>query len=516
MSWNYKKSKERIEKHVDNMGEIEIKKLTREADLDSLLTETRCREIHGAHVYFLVCNFADMASSDAANEKEYKRLIQAVHIYQREVARIVEHDDKFDGLRVHFQGGKVHVLFYRPVDNSEKIATKAFLLQVVLKDFVYNVFNPSFEFYEDFEGAGGSDLGDAVGTRNGTKNDRELLFLGAPANYAAKIINKAEQLRLTKRHFDELPQDLQDQCTKINDDLYQIKNISQKTLDEILEKYKIGWDREASKERIKDDKKRFPLVDIKYSSADSLINIDALGITNNKKVLSASVFGDVAGFTAYIDNAETEDKQKEALRVLHTIRKEMATVVKTDFDGLRVQFQGDRVQGLYHLPKNNDKEIAEEAVDAAVGLQSSMEKTVKEVLPDANHLKMAVGVDLEETLVSKLGTHAHRDRICLGKGVENAAKYEEKSSGGQIGISSRVYNLLPERLKRHFSYSQSAGCYIADDLTVDKVERAEKAALAAAAGTSVFITSDRSGTTVSIKESEHARVVTPSRSYAGK
>jgi class 3 adenylate cyclase len=512
MGWNYIDSKKRIKDHVDNMGEIDIKKLTREADLNNLLTETCCREIYGAHVYFLICNFAKMATEDASDETEYKRLIQAVHIFQREVSRIVEDEDKFDGLRVHFQGGKLHTLFYRPIDNSEKIATKAFFLQLVLADFTENVFNPSFKFYEDFEYAAGSDIGDVVGTRNGTNNDRELLFLGAAANYAAKIINNSGQLRLTNLLYEALPEDLKEYCLKISDEIYQIKKINQETLDSLLEKYGLSWNRDASEERIKEDKKRFPLKDIEYSSANSLINIDALGITNNKRIPAASVFGDVTGFTAYIDSAETEDKQREALKVLHAIRKEMATVVKTDYDGIRVQFQGDRVQALYHLPKDDESKIAEESVDAAVGLQSSMEKTIKEVLPESNHLKLAVGVDLDITLVSKLGSHAHRDRICLGKGVEDAAKYEEKCSAGQIGVSTRIYNNLPDRLKKHFSYSKSVGCYVADDLTADKVERAQKASHAVA-GAPAFIQSDRLGTRVSVQESQDARMVKPARSF---
>ena len=154
MSWNYDKSKERIKKHADNLGEIQIEKLKREADLNNLLTETCCREIHGAHVYVHVNNFAKMATEKVSDEKEYKRFIQAVHIYQREVARIVEHANKFDGLRVHFQGAKLHALFYRPIDKTEKLAIKAFFLQLVLKDFVCNVFNPAFPFNDDFELAG--------------------------------------------------------------------------------------------------------------------------------------------------------------------------------------------------------------------------------------------------------------------------------------------------------------------------------------------------------------------------
>lgn len=511
MSWNYDDSLKRIGDHLDNMGEIEIEKLVREADLNSLLTETKCREIHGAHVYVYITNFSRIATESIPDETEYKRFIQAVHVYQREVARIVE--TTFDGLRIHFQGPKLHALFYRPIDKTEKLATKAFLLQLVLKDFVSSVFNPAYPLLDNFSIAGGADVGDAIGTRNGRRDDRELLFLGACANYAAKIISSAGRLRVSNEMFDALPDDLRELCVETDeDDIFQINALSQKELDALLEKYGIKWDREKSEERVKEDKRSHPLKDIDYSSANERINLDSLSIWNNKRVLAASVFGDVTGFTAYIDRAETDEKKRKALRVLHAIRKEMATVVYVDYNGLRVQFQGDRVQGLFHMPKNEEADIAAEAVDAAVGLQSSMEKTIKVKLPEANELHLAVGVDIDTTLVSKLGTRAHRDRICLGAPVENAAKYEEKCSGGQIGISKRIYAALPERLSKHFKYDSGVGCYVAEGLTADKVERAAKAS--AAAGAPAFITSGSSGVTVTERERDGARTIIPGRSYA--
>jgi len=511
MSWEYQKSLDRISNHLDNMGEIEVERLVREADLNNLLTETRCREIHGAHVYVYITNFSRLATESIPDETEYKRFIQAVHIYQREVSRIVE--SIFDGLRIHFQGPKLHALFYRPIDKTEKLATKAFLLQLVLKDFVSAVFNPAYPLLDNFSIAGGADVGDAIGTRNGRKNDRELLFLGACANYAAKIINLAGRLRLSKELYDTLPADLRELCAETDEEeIYQINVLTQKQLDELFEKYDINWDREKSRERVDEDKRSHPLKDISYSSANELIDLDSLSIWNNKRVLAASIFGDVTGFTAYIDSAETDEEKRKALRVLHAIRKEMATVVTVDYNGLRVQFQGDRVQGLFHMPKNEEADIATEAVDTAVGLQSSMEKTIKEKLPEASELKLAVGVDLHKTLVPRLGTRAHRDRICLGAPVENAARNEEKCAGGQIGVSKRIYDLLPDRLKKHFSYDSGVGCYVADGLTADKVERAAKAS--SAAGAPAFITSGSAGVTISDREREGARTIIPARSYA--
>jgi class 3 adenylate cyclase len=528
MIWDYDESLERIRHHLDDMGEIEVEKLRREADLSNLLSETKCREIYGAHVYVGVTNFAKLASEGVYSEDDYKRLIRGIHLYQREVSRIVERYEIFDGLRVHFQGPKLHAFFYRPIDDGEVLASRAVLLQLVLKDFVAHVFTPAFPDYDPFKIAGGADIGDVIGTRNGSRGDRELLFLGPAANRSAQIVGSAGRLRITSDLYDALPDDLRGVCEKVDDDLYRVKAVAQGDLDDLLEARSIGWDREESAERIKEDKKRFPLKDVSYGSANKLIDMDALSIHNNKRVLAASVYADISGFTAYVDGVETEEETKEALRVFHAIRKELATVVKIDHEGVRVQYQGDRVQALFHLPKDEEEGIATEAVEAAVGLQSSIEHSIKEALPEADDLGLAVGVDIDTTLASKLGTRGHRDRMCVGMSVENAAELEERSEGGRIAITQRVYEALPDRLSEHFSHDSEANCYVADGLTADKLDLAERATdykagksaliTAAAAGALVVGAGTAAATMAKEKDEEKkvARKIKPSPSYCGR
>src|ERR1022692_3089735 len=98
MAWNYQRSLERIKQHVETLQNIKVEKLVREADLESLLSETCCRQIYGAHTYVSVSNFSKLCSDGAYAGSDYKRLIQGVHIYQREIARIVEGNSIFDGL----------------------------------------------------------------------------------------------------------------------------------------------------------------------------------------------------------------------------------------------------------------------------------------------------------------------------------------------------------------------------------------------------------------------------------
>ena len=304
MSWNYNTSLSRVQAHLYSMGEIEVEKLVRDSDLQSLLSETCCREIYGAHVYVDIPNFSDLATMTAEGE-DYRRVIQAVHLYEREVARIVEDESIFDGVRIHFQGTKLHALFFRPIDDAMEIATRAVLLQMVLRHFVRYIFNLEFPKLPNLSLSGGVDLGSAIGTKNGHRGDRELLFLGAPANYAAKILTGTDDIRVTEAVYEALPESLQSYFTEMTDDrydatVYELGAISIEDLEALLEEHGIQWNREASLKGLRDDKSIYPLNQIEYSDAEVLIDIDSLGITNNKRVLAASVFGDVSGFTAYI------------------------------------------------------------------------------------------------------------------------------------------------------------------------------------------------------------------------
>ena len=314
------------------------------------------------------------------------------------------------------------------------------------------------------------------GTQNGVKGDRELLFVGHPANHAAKIVGSLGSHRLTRAVYDLLPAKRRDICEPVPDDdrgLYQVKALISDELDVLCSEFNIAWDREASAERVEDDRKQFPLSEIEIGDAEVLIDMNLLSIKNNKRVGAASLFADLAGFTAYIDAASTPARQEEALRVLHVVRKEFTKVTTDDFDGVRVQFQGDRIQVFFHLPKGLEKQIIRKAVDAAAGIQSSID-VVKECLAEAKNLSVAVGIDYGTTLVSKLGTRGARDRICLGEAVEQAAKIEERIEGTETGLSATAPAQLPKEIGLLFQWKKELQSFVARGLTADVLERAEE------------------------------------------
>lgn len=467
MPWKQATSSERIAKHLENLGEIEVEKLVREADLDTLLTETVCREIFGAHVYATIPNFTTLLSDKTLSKDGYARLIRCLHCYEREVSRIVE--AVFDGVRVHFQGPKLHALIYRPIEDGGAIATRAALLQLVLRDFMSNVFNEAFPLYTDFAWASASDIGEAIGTKNGQYGRRELLFVGPPANYAAKLV--ATGSRLSSNVHASLPQQMKDLCTA-SGDAYRIA-ASKSKLDELLAEHGVVWDRAKSQGRLEEDRDSITLDEIDYSDANVKIKFEDLSIRNNKRVTAASVFADVCGFTAFVDQAQSNKERIEALRVFAGMRREFAKVIKEDYDGVRVQYQGDRIQGIVHLPKGDNAAISRKAVEIAIALQSSMEITLKEHLPAAKGLAIAVGVDIGTTLASNLGSRGQRDRICVGLAVERAAELEGAHGKRDIAISASVYNELLDDVKGLFK--KSAGEYAANGVSMSDLELAQKA-----------------------------------------
>jgi len=474
MAWSETRSRERVESHIANIGDINVSDLARGIDdLETVLSETECRNIVGAHIYADVSNFAALAADKTMSTDGYKRLIRSLHLYQREVTYIAE--NLFGAYRVHFQGSRAHVLAYRPVNDRDSSATNAALLMLVVDDFIKSVFNMEFSEYLDWRIAGGADVGEAIGTRNGKRGDRELLFIGDAANQAAKIMRGTASLVATPYLYSLLPDDLRACCTKLADGNFKL-SAAQATVDTLCDSYGISWDRQKSTDRISTDRTALPLTEIEYSEANELIELSRLGPTNSKRVHGASIFADIAGFTAFVASATTDEEKAKVLKVFHVIRKESAKVIEDDNTGIRVQYQGDRVQALFHMPKN-DAKICNAAVEAAIGLQSSLEQVIKKVMPEAEPLTLAIGIDVGTTLVTRLGTRGDRDNVCLGVAVENAARLEELSLGSEIAISSRVYDALEVSLQRHFQFDERRECYVACGLTWEVIDLSEAASI---------------------------------------
>lgn len=482
MAWSYDRSLERIRKKFDEVEDVEVSKLTREMDFQNISLK-KAKKVHGAHLYADVSNFSDVLSKAAENGDEAE-VLRSLHIHARETTRVVEKD--FGAAKVHFQGPKLHAVAYRPIDDDVTIAKTAVLLAACVARTA-EALNELSEV-GDFEVAAGIDLGDAVATMNNVAGDRELLFLGSPANRAAKIISSG--IRVSRSIAEALPDEFDEYITDLGDDVFAVE-ISESDLEDLLEDSDFTWSLKQTESRLSDDFERYSSDDVKISGTQGEIDKSKLGLANTKRVTGASLFVDVDGFTQYVDEASAEDDDLvDAVRSYHVFRSEMRFVAVDDYGALRIQYQGDRMQAILFMPVDDEAEIALCAVKLAAGINASVADTLPQVIPDAVR-PVATGSALGESLLSRLGEHGQPDVMCIGQATEQAALFQLKLDGTEIGISKKVKDLLPADLAAEFTWVSEKGCYVARDLTADRVERLLEGARMDARSTTPITTKER-------------------------
>jgi class 3 adenylate cyclase len=75
-----------------------------------------------------------------------------------------------------------------------------------------------------------------------------------------------------------------------------------------------------------------------------------------------------------------------------------------------LQHRGDCILGILHLPSGQSlhADRCQDAVDLAIGLQSSMEHVLNERLTDRKDIHVAVGLDVGKVIVTRLGKKGER------------------------------------------------------------------------------------------------------------
>src|SRR6266540_2737175 len=204
---------------------------------------------------------------------------------------------------------------------------------------------------------------------------------------------------------------------------------------------------------------KWPPDRVKVSKATGEIDKTKLGLSNSKRVTGASFFADVDGFTAYVDEAAgSDDDLVEAVQA---------------YRALRIQYAGDRMQAIAFLPIDDEAAISRKAVEIAAGLHASVKHTLPVVLGDAVR-PLAIGEALGAALISRLGEHGQPDVVCVGPATEAAVRYQQALKGWETGISKEIRDQLPDDLAAEFKWRAKAGCYVADHLTADKLDRLEE------------------------------------------
>jgi class 3 adenylate cyclase len=487
--WKYETSRERLLKRRDALPEISISALTRQATLANI-SFAAPKRVTGVHGYHGLAN-ADALIEEPLDPDDQARArapLRRTHLWQRELSRVVA---DYDAAKIHFQGTRLHTLTYRPVRDEVEIAVRAVLLQASLGLATLEL-NDAFDDDVRLQYTGGSAFGSTLGTRAGEPGDSELLFIGRAANRAAKIIDPAVRLRIDEDLFDRIDGELDlDDAVQGDDGAYRVR-LAPDVVEERAAELKVSWTRELSYDRVVKDLEKYPLAAFSVSKATGEIAKDKLGRSKTKLNHAVTLFGDLDGFTGTVEQAESDEEKAALLRTFHLIRRELRDVAVCDFSPtLRVQYQGDRIQVLRHLPHDDEAKRADRAIYIAAGWESSMTHTIPEVAEVAG-LALATGIDAAPTLITRLGEHGNRDAICLGPAVRRAERIQLRLDGGETGISGAVRDLLPDELAALYMWRDSANAYVARHVHINTLEFSrEREALERGAGAEVKIADKR-------------------------
>jgi class 3 adenylate cyclase len=506
MSWNQQESLDRIQSRWDARDtEISVTKLTRLMNLENV-TLREGRLIQGAHVYASVAGTGGLHMLDS--DDHARSAIQRLAIWQTEVSKIAK---AFDVPIIAFQGGRVHLLVYRPIDDNAAIARKALLLCKAITTMTTAAFNPLFDDSECLDAKAAADLGQTVGTRGGVRGDSELLFLGNAANRPAKLLGSA-QLTVTTRLEDAIGDDLDYETDETSDADGLSVRLRRAEFGAALEHDGILWTLTESSGRVADELEKWPRERFKVSGATTLIDPNALSRSGSKLVTAAVILSDIDGFSSYIEKAENDEVKRDAILTLDAIRQELRDVLKIDHNGVRVQYQGDNMIGFVHLPNGDEERIVEAATDIAAAMQSSVGVTLPQVVPHASELHVSVGVAMRRTVVACLGHHAKRNGLVLGPAATEAERIQMRLPGKQTGIDKATHDALGKDAKDLYVWSPTAKCWVAEDLVVAKLARVRESLSAQQERT---LTPDGAGRLVigaAVGESTHH--VRPLRPYA--
>jgi hypothetical protein len=439
-NWNKDTASKRIDSRIEELplNEIEIKEFVRDTDLTNLPRNVAYR-INGVHLYADIVNLVDMLHvTDVEGETCHRRTLRFLNMHYRAVYRILQ---RVDALFVDFHNQRLHSVVAKPYDSEAERVRKAVAIGQLIIDVLAQTGEDA-----DHPAAKvrvGIDTGLALAVNNGRRGHREPLFLGEPANHAAK---RASGGKLTGIFLTNKARAVVGLGSVQNEDA---TALTTQEVNDCKEKAKLGVTTDEIVKEWRDDLEKNPIGSFEFKGHTppfSTLDIEELSVKNSRRQDAATVYADLDGFTAYVaKNITTDTAAKHVVRALHVLRSELDSVLHTDFAGRKVRFIGDCVHGLEvegTAQATDEKETISNMTLCAGGMRSSFNLTLTKLKnsgTDAPSLGLAIGFEYGPMNVTRLGMKGELVRCSVSRGVLAAEREQYRCTGNETAIGSIAY-----------------------------------------------------------------------------
>ncbi|TAK27008.1 MAG: transcriptional regulator [Myxococcaceae bacterium] len=410
-AWKRSISESRVRDALKALPSVEVVDLTREIDLATVsIPLTKAYRVDGVHTYIDIVNADQLLDSDKTeSERSHRRLLRYLHIFQRVLHTAVL--SVTDVYRVDAQNHRTHLITYKPYDDEAKRVAVA----ITVADSLRKLVALADDLHEELADARvrvGIESGVALAVRNGTRGDRELLFLGNPANHAAKLLGGTSdgiylgavaRAALGKEFETKTPSSV----VLTADQISKCVTKSGLTLD--LDKMLKQW---------RDEVKENPISDFVFTRPTpplSDLDVDALSPGASRRIEAAAIMADVDGFTKFVADRAGTDKAGSAVRALHVIRKELRDLLQ-DFGGKKVRYIGDCLQGvLAEGAATTDRvKTVSEALWCVAAMRDAFD-IIHAEMPDTKPLGLGIGLETGPVSITRLGVKGSRSRCIVGQ-----------------------------------------------------------------------------------------------------
>jgi class 3 adenylate cyclase len=399
----------------------------------------------GIHFYVNIKNLDEIIQGEEEANDEVKRSIHRLHTFFAGITKAVKH---FNGEIEKFTHGRVHVYIEKLDDeNDEQYKLRAKRLILSCFTFCYDVFNELgvYSRYTKFKLQGGADYGEYY--KYEIEDLDEFTTIGGVANIAAKITNFAFSgyIYITDEAYDFIPDSEQDNFTKLDDDelqeiherlkgspsIYKAKYTSL-TMDDVIKN--LMDDLEEYCKDIADVK----LDEIKFESARAKIDFSRLNRKKNKHVTGCIQFADIRGFTKLFNVSDSN--LDDLFAVLQMLYQKLNDCVDLA-DGVRVQFQGDRIVAVFNSFSDESDEDIIRAFEASLKIKDEVECINNEKCDELGRhkLKIGIGISFGEFYATRLGIRHNMDNLVLGSIVKKSDIAEDKYADNNEIVVTKEY-----------------------------------------------------------------------------
>jgi class 3 adenylate cyclase len=343
------------------------------------------------------------------------------------------------GVRVDFHAARLHFVVAEPVGAGFAKERVERALEIVEALEINAATTPASLGYSVARAPLriGIDQGPCIAIANDSGHEMDPVFLGSPANYAAKLANGdtpgvfASDRVWNALGVHRLPGFAPDTAlpgSVIARVAKSAGSLAVRARDQLLERKRLHPG-DVAPPNFVFHRAAPPLGSLKFSDLQPSYTI---------RMEMASVFADLDNFTPFVDAALKSGAGREVVRAMFVIREEQRAVFKHDFGTKRLRFVGDCAIGLHAegtAAETNAAKTVEHAVLCASALHNSLEICGQE-MPSVTSLGLQIGVAYGITPITRLGIRGDMSvRCAASRSIMDAEKHQGLAERGETAVA---------------------------------------------------------------------------------